>query len=118
MSKPKKNLMPMLEHLDQRADNYFAYDKQEQCYVIAQTWHVRVHITGTPDDQYELIYLRAARRFDTEPTEDDIKEFGRTSQEGMLKHLDAGVWSGGTADGAVDEPFTFDRWRIKNHKEV
>lgn len=118
MSKPKKNLMPMLKNLNQRADNYFAYDKQEQCYVIAQTWHVRVHITDTPADQYEVIYFRAARRFDTEPTEDDIIAFGKESEAGVKAHMEAGVWSGGTADGAIDEPFTFDRWKIKDHKEA
>ena len=118
MSKPKKNLMPMLQHLNQRADNYFAYDKQEQCYVIAQTWHVRVHKTGDPIDKYEVIYFRAAKRFDVEPTEDDIIAFGKESEAGVKAHMEAGVWAGGTADGATDEPFTFDVWKIKDHREA
>lgn len=122
MSKPKKNLMPLLNVLDGRADNYFAYDKDEQCYVIAQTWHVRVHKKDTPADQYEVVYFRAARRFDTEPSQDDITEFGRVSEQGLNEHMAAGVWTAGTIqDGkeeADPEPFEFDKWFIKDFREA
>lgn len=117
----KKNLMPYLEHLDPRADNYFAYDKGEECYVIAQTWHVRVHKVGAPKDQYEVVYFRAARRFDTEPTQDDIATFAKESEAGLKKHMDGGTWTAGTIDEqtneAQPEPFRFNRWYIKDLRE-
>jgi hypothetical protein len=83
----KKNLMPLLEHLDPRADNYFAYDKEAEAYVLAQTWHVRVHKLQTPKDQYEVVYFRAARKFDTEPTDEDFIAFAKESEAGLKKHF-------------------------------
>lgn len=120
MPKKKKNLMPYLEALDPRADNYFAYDKNEECYVIAQTWHVRVHKVGDPADVYELVYFRAARRFDDEPSQDDIAAFGKESEAGLKKHMDGGTWTAGTIQENGDprpEPFEFDRWHIKDIRE-
>lgn len=122
MSKPKKNLMHLLEHLDERADNYFAYDKEVKCYVLAQTWHVRVHKTDDPADKYEIVYFRAARNFYDEPTVDDFKDFATQSLAGLSEHMDAGTWTAGTIqDGKTEadpEPFTFDRWYIKHHMEA
>ena len=118
MSKPKKNLMPLLSNLDQRTDNYFAYDKDEQCYVLAQTWHIRVHITGTPADKYELVYFRAARRFNTEPAEDDIKAFAAESERGMTDHMNAGIWTSQLTESEEPTgPFTFDKWAVKDIRE-
>lgn len=113
-----KNLMPMLANLDQRADNYFAYDKKEQCYVIAQTWHVRVHKHREPKDKYEIVYFRAARRFDAEPTEQEIIDFGKASRAGLNEHMAVGLWIAGTKEDDQAEPFKFNRWKIKHHKEV
>lgn len=101
-----------MAHLDPRADNYFAYDKQEQCYVIAQTWQARVHKVGEPKDKYEIVYFRAARRFDTEPSNDDIKKFAAESEAGFKEHMKMGTW---TSDET--EPFRFNRWYIKDFRE-
>ena len=119
----KKNLMPLLQHLDQRADNYFAYDKTEQCYVLAQTWHVRVHKLRTPKDKFELIYVRTGRRFDTEPTDDDIKQYAAEATKMLTDYMNEGQWHGGTVSDDPDtpgftEPFKFNKWFIKDHREV
>lgn len=114
----KKNLMPMLGHLDQRADNYFAYDKEAEAYVLAQTWHVRVHKVGTAKDQYEIVYFRAARKFDAEPTNDEIIAFAKESEAGLKEHMAAGLWTAGTEQDGEAQPFKFNKWFIKDFKEV
>lgn len=120
----KKNLLPMLEHLDQRADNAFTYDKEAEAYVLVQTWHVHVHKVGAPKDKYELLYLRAGQRFDAEPTEDDIKKFAAESEQMLKDYCAKGQWQGGVMidapgiEPAHTEPFKFNRWYIKDHREV
>ena len=51
------------EHLDPRADSYFSYDKKEQYWVIATTWHVFLHKVGDPDEHYETRHFRAPIHF-------------------------------------------------------
>lgn len=117
-----KNLMPYLTHLDPRADNSFTYDKDAEAYVLVQTWHVRVHRVRDPKDKYEVIYVRAGQRFDAEPSEDDIKAFAVASEQMLKDYCKKGQWQGGTIEGdlgtAITEPFRFNRWYIKDHKEV
>jgi len=103
--------------LDPRADNYFNYDKEANVWVIAQTWHVHVHKTDEPADKYELVYFRAARKFDTEPTDAELAEFNTISLNGVTAHMDAGTWAGGVVEGDTSEPFTFDKWAIKDIRE-
>ena len=121
MADKKKNLMHLLAHLDHRADNYFAYDKEVKCYVVAQTWHVLVHKVDAPADEYETVYFRAARNYYDEPTQKDFEEFADTSMAGLTEHMDAGTWTAGTIqEGEVEadpEPFEFDRWHIKDIKQ-
>lgn len=118
----KKNLMPLLQHLDQRADNSFTYDKQAEAYVLVQTWHVRVHKHRAPKDEYEIIYVRAGQKFEYEPTEDDIKAFAKQSRAMLNEYCAKGQWQGGAVEGIEDtvvtEPFKFNRWRIKDYREA
>ena len=111
MSKQKSQIG---EHLDPRADSYFSYDKKEQCWVIATTWHVFLHKVGDPDEHYETRHFRAARRFDTEPTDADFAEFANVSKKGLDDFMAAGYWSGDEKDGEQVEPWQFDRAFVKD----
>ena len=122
MSEPK-NLMPLLQHLDQRADNSFTYEKGAEVYKLVQTWHVYVHRKGDPADKFEIVYLRAGQKFDHEPSEADIKAFASESEHNLRVYMDKGQWSGGIAGDYPDtpahtEPFEFDDWKIKDHREA
>lgn len=100
--------------LDPRADNFFSYDKDAEAWVIATTWHVFLHKVGDPDDHYETRHFRAARKFETEPSNDDIKEFAEQAKKGLDDFMAAGYWSGDEKDGEAVEPWQFDRSYIKD----
>lgn len=103
-----------MDKLDPRADNYFNYDKEAEAWVIATTWHINLHKLRTPKDKYEVRHFRAARRFDTEPTNDEIAEFATQAKAGLDEFIKVGVWSGDVDDDGNMISWQFNRAYVKD----
>lgn len=104
--------------LDPRADNHFGYDKEAQAWVLVQTWHVYLHFKHTPKDKYEVRLYRAGIKFETEPSDDDIKKFAEASKQGLIEWAKRGEWYGDLDDNDAPIAKRFNRWAIKDFREA
>jgi len=106
-----------VKYLDPRADNYFGYDKENQVWILVQTWHILVHIIKTRKDKYELHQWRAGIKYEKEPTDDELKDFAKQSEQMLAEAMKAGIVTVLDDKGEPCGVKRFNRWFIKDFRE-